>query len=42
MFQNVEIMIAWKSYTASSSDELSLAKGDVVEILDTSDPTTAK
>ncbi|XP_022920655.2 obscurin isoform X3 [Onthophagus taurus] len=33
-----EILVAWQSYKAKGDDELTLQEGDVVELLDTTDP----
>ncbi|XP_049819356.1 obscurin-like [Aethina tumida] len=37
-----EILIAWQKYTACDPDEINLQEGDVVELLDTNDPVSAK
>ncbi|XP_068917949.1 obscurin isoform X4 [Tenebrio molitor] len=39
---NGEILVAWQKYIACSSDEITLKEGDVVELLDTEDPVSAK
>lgn len=34
-----EILVAWKKYKATNSDEINLREGDVVELVDTNDPS---
>lgn len=31
--------MAWQLYKASNSDEITLKEGDIVELIDTNDPT---
>lgn len=34
-----EILVAWQKYKAAADDELTLKEGDLVELLDTTDPS---